>query len=760
MAKLSKFYRITNQILLEYITDTYLPTEHADTVRQVNYTVYTGLDNNLYYTEEPDSTQLNYSDSQYFIKFPNESQSEYNFFGYYKNENDKYVNTDIIKEKVFNNENLKYINAFKSGTANMYYDKIRLHFIYGFLFNGLAGLSLSVKTKAKYLGPTQNIVGYNHLEYDDYGNPVFKKIKDVDGNLLEPLSFNEKELILLDYFLPKESLNFDNLIKWHKTPIYQNGCFYDRYVEINVPSAYYLSLDGTNIDLSVPNVYGNIVTPGSDNCNYVPGDIKGSSDYVYYKINDTVYKLPKFNNETLQYYYDTGLYNKLPQYGLPGDPHERQIIYTVLSDPKILIDFATVQETNLTPILEITEDNNIKSNYKSHIYGVENTDIKYQSIFYQDAINQISLAYNSNTDYFNAVIYEDIENCQVIYYPTWGLGDDLQPLNYDIMANIENGQIPILAEGFYDSLNETDLALKTDGKDNIDKFSILYGEDAFKWIIYNELNVVYSYTKNISSLTSDSPITTKLSQHFSSIIDYGTLSDDEKNTEFYKINFVPKPPIRANENCVSIAIVYTCRLINRLSNIEAIRTATLTITGKDIEKYKTKPIVLKNVVTYNVFNKKQQIDNKPHTIIKESQDKYIRSYYDATNLVVKDMGTNAIYTQGQMILKLKRSSTNYMFRLFTINQDNIRVPYDLTGPYRYLLTFPTIDGNKIKIMPNKDSNDVKLGVGQLVFYITEQQVKRIMAVPAAERYFAITTDTDKNDQQLSTLYEGKVAYYS
>jgi hypothetical protein len=63
-------------------------------------------------------------------------------------------------------------------------------------------------------------------------------------------------------------------------------------------------------------------------------------------------------------------------------------------------------------------------------------------------------------------------------------------------------------------------------------------------------------------------------------------------------------------------------------------------------------------------------------------------------------------------------------------------------------------------MQNKDSNDVKLGVGQLVFYITEQQVKRIMAVPAAERYFAITTDTDKNDQQLSTLYEGKVAYYS
>ena len=101
-----------------------------------------------------------------------------------------------------------------------------------------------------------------------------------------------------------------------------------------------------------------------------------------------------------------------------------------------------------------------------------------------------------------------------------------------------------------------------------------------------------------------------------------------------------------------------------------------------------------------------------------------------------------------------------MFRLFTLNQDNVRVPYDLTGPYRYVLSFPSVDGSKIKIIPNKDSEDVKLGIGQLVFYITEQQVRRIMAVPADERYFAITTDTDVNDSQISTLYEGKVAYYS
>jgi len=64
-----------------------------------------------------------------------------------------------------------------------------------------------------------------------------------------------------------------------------------------------------------------------------------------------------------------------------------------------------------------------------------------------------------------------------------------------------------------------------------------------------------------------------------------------------------------------------------------------------------------------------------------------------------------------MTLKLKHSSTNYVFRLFNLNEDNIRIPYDLTGPFRYYLVFPSNDGNKIKIKPNGDSNALNLGIG-------------------------------------------------
>ena len=58
----------------------------------------------------------------------------------------------------------------------MYYDKIRIHFVYGFLLDKLAGYSLQVKTTAKYLGPVQchHDNSLTHMKFDDRGNPIFE----------------------------------------------------------------------------------------------------------------------------------------------------------------------------------------------------------------------------------------------------------------------------------------------------------------------------------------------------------------------------------------------------------------------------------------------------------------------------------------------------------------------------------------------------------------------------------------------------------
>jgi len=65
------------------------------------------------------------------------------------------------------------------------------------------------------------------------------------------------------------------------------------------------------------------------------------------------------------------------------------------------------------------------------------------------------------------------------------------------MQNIENGQIPMITEAFEDSMN------------NIEQFVELYGENANKWIIYNELTVQYNYIKGTNSTSSTTIISSK-----------------------------------------------------------------------------------------------------------------------------------------------------------------------------------------------------------------------------------------------------------
>ena len=318
------------------------------------------------------------------------------------------------------------------------------------------------------------------------------------------------------------------------------------------------------------------------------------------------------------------------------------------------------------------------------------------------------------------------------------------------MRRIENNEIPLVSEAFYDNLSNTD----------IDSFVQTYGNDAAKWIIYNEVAVTYNYVPNTRLLESDGETDAIESiESFTNIIDYSKHNKDIEGS-FWKCKYTPKPKLRNNMTCKSISISYTCRLINRLTSVEAIRTATMTIPEQNVAKYYTNKTIINNVVTYKVVNQIKKEDVKQTVTYKEAQPKIIRSYYDATNITIKDMNDSNIYTQGQMTLKLKHSSTNYVFRLYNLNEDNIRIPYDLTGPYRYYLVFPSNDGNKVKIKPNADSNALNLGIGQIVFYISEENVKRIMNVSSTDRYFAIVTDSDNNDSNQSTLYEGKVEYYS
>lgn len=731
MAELSKFYQVTNQIMLEYVANQYDANGGEPNERSTDYTVYIGKDGNVYYTDkwnldkqnsdnqnsgiqqklnEDDSENYRYSKAQYFIKFPDESMSEYTFVGLKKQQDGKYSNDSLLNIK----DHVDTFTEHKDG--KMHYDKIRLHFIYGFTLDRLAGITLQVKTNASYLTPSQKMYpnSNTYKMYDEYHNPIFEtEYLWIDDNNVattndnptavqyacqngskqvevEKLSWDYTDFYLLDIFFPKECQNIlPNVVHWHKSPIYQNGCFYDRYIEFLVPSAYYMSLNHLNLSVKSKYGHGELITDKNDN---------------------------QKNNS---------------QYGkIPNDNTQRTLVYHILSDPTLIINFATVSEGNLT-----STDPNI-----------------YASTFHQDPINQIAIKYKSNSDYFNIRIYEDTDNKEIVYYPVYGEGNNVVELSYDIWRRIENNEIPLVSKSFYDNLNLSNT--------DIDSFVQTYGDNAAKWIIYNEIAVTYNYIPNTRLLESDGETDVIESmESFTNIIDYSKHNKDIEGS-FWKCKYTPKPKLRNNMTCKSISISYTCRLINRLTSVEAIRTATMTIPKQNVAKYYTNKTIINNVVTYKVVNQIKKEDVKQTVTYKEAQPKIIRSYYDATNITIKDMNDSNIYTQGQMTLKLKHSSTNYVFRLYNLNEDNIRIPYDLTGPYRYYLVFPSNDGNKVKIKPNADSNALNLGIGQIVFYISEENVRRIMNVSSTDRYFAIVTDSDNNDSNQSTLYEGKVEYYS
>ena len=743
MAELSKFYQVTNQIMLEYIANQYDDTSETPNEKEVNYTIYTGKDGNAYYTEKPQDIDDRYSNGQYFIKFPDESQSEYTFVGLEKNDKQykvldsstkKLVYTGIKSDKAYTYDNNDLLNfkdnteAYENHTGKMHYDKIRLHFIYGFTLDRLAGISLQVKTNARYLAPQQKYYpnSNSYKMFDENNNPVFEtqhvyvdnneeiiknkpvvlqsayannNINDIE---VEKLVYDYTDFYLLDIFFPKECLILHNVVKWHKTPIYQNGRFYDRYIEFLVPSAYYMSLNTQPYSVESPYGHGQIITEYE----YIEGSKKPVAWYG---------KVPS-------------KINTLDSEGNIQSDNKRILDYQILEDPTLIVNFATVSEENLTSV-----DPQI-----------------YSSKFHQDPINTITLKYKSNSDYFNVRLYEDTDNKEIVYYPVYGEGNKAKELTPDIMNRIENGEIPLVSEGFYDNLTNSD----------IDSFVQTYGQDAYKWVIYNEVSVTYKYRQITRILeVHDEDDTIDVMESFTNIIDYGK-HDFNVEGSFWKCNFTPKLKIQNNMVCNSISISYTCRLINRLTSVEAIRTATMTIPYEQVQLYMSPKSIINNIVTYKVVNQIKKDSVQQTVKYKESQPKIIRSYYDATNITIKDMNDSNLYTQGQMTLKLKHSSTNYVFRLFNLNEDNIRIPYDLTGPFRYYLVFPSNDGNKIKIKPNGDSNALNLGIGQIVFYISEENVKRIMNVSSTDRYFAIVTDSDNNDSNQSTLYEGKVEYYS
>lgn len=634
MAVQSKYYQVTNQILLEYKTDQYVITRNS-TGSNINYMMYEGIDGKQYcllndniqsalYQKDDKFTQHYGGDNSSIEVANNTVEDPYGHNIYL--ENSEFQIGKLITDSDGNEEREDQI----------YCDTIRLYILTGYVMNNIGGYSVKVR------GKVIKVSGEN-----ESGDNIVKRVDDY--------------IYLLNWYMPKEELK--NHIHWLENPLYLNSKFYDRYIEIKLPAAQDIAINKRNID------------------------------YVYRYIDE--------NNEA---YYLRG---------------------TIDRYSNIIVEFATVQQDNIT-----LED-------KSNSLG--------PSEFILDANKEMSIYPESNSNNIGVKLYEDVASHSIIYYPTFGDGNNIEPINLDIMGKIDTGEIPLINYSEYDSANE-----------NMDDFIEMYGSDynkiPCKWIIINELSVTYIYDK-IYHLDDSNTSYESYTDFFTNTIDYSFKTANDG--AFYISKFVPYIKERLNANCKSIVVQYNCHLYNRMNNTDIVRSASMTI--KNPYKYVLTQIDTSNIINYKIVNKieKQQV-NVTVGGQQALSPQIIREFYNVTELVVSD-GTNNIYGQGQMTLKLNRSGSNYMIKLFQLNKDNTRTPYDLSGPYTYKMVFPGLNHNIISIFPSLDNINTNLINGSLSFYISGDKANQIMSIPASERYFAIIIDNNGAAEN-STLYEGRAEW--
>ena len=671
MAIQSTWFRMTPEILIEYRTDQYrmLNGRTSDDEQPRRFYIVETLNGEIVYVEDlryTDETKREwYKNQALYQKFP--AKSAVNFYhvdlaNASLSDQTRYKTSELIKHSTrvinsTNNPNFYESEPHTILAENFFYDTIRIYLLRGYNLEDLDGISLKVKAEA-----SKQIIEDEH---------TWKEAAEVVAADL----YIDKLMLY-----PKDKNGVDPV---HKlvSPMYMNSKYYDKYIEIEVPSLYGIALrDHQVIDLD-----GNPSTQ-----------------------NDPTFITLEFdeNGEVISSYSE---------------------IYTVNLDSSIIIEFGQVVETsNRTFKIGKREVDGLQFNLTNETSGV--------------------VIPNSNSDYFNARIYETSDHSAVMYCPVYGESE----LDTVVMNQIETGGIPLTANSFYDA--EVSYSKFNDIDTGADELYYVPEDKSQrnvsrrKWKVYNDLLVDYIYYGADGSAEI-------YQESYTRVIDYD--ANQGNNIAFWRSKFIPDRTIIKQLNAQKICLRYVCRLVNEMRGMECIRTASLYL---DAYRYTDNIINSLNINTYKIINK------LPDTIQNNIQrdetvkEKVIRSYYNSTNLMAKFNQQGTVYTQGKGTLYLNRSSNYYRIQLFNLTNDNTRLALDLTGLQQLRLEFPGGTGSsRILIRQTLDSERQALGIGVVMFYVSSEQAQQVMSVPADKRYFSITTDNGST-QQNTVLYEGHVEW--
>lgn len=339
---------------------------------------------------------------------------------------------------------------------------------------------------------------------------------------------------------------------------------------------------------------------------------------------------------------------------------------------------------------------------------------------------KVTIPSASQADRFNVYLSLDKKNGHIVYYPYWG-SDMYNALDASTMNAIESRGI--------------NLYYGTDGMANVgwDDFGSHYGKGERKWVTIHELKVIKSYT----SLSRKQDVSTYSFTEY-----YTEFNRDGVNP--FKYSFRPtvfdEEVVRdPSKDVKGLDVVYTCRLVNRQDMTQVVRTASLSLSGSELDRYRhlsSRPLNLHidklNLVYEN--GKGEGVAQLENSHTKETKTVLEKVFYDTKDIKVNVHGEGIYTTQGSTLLKLHKSPSLYVFRLYDEKRKE-RLDLTTLNGLVYLRVFDE-KGQPIDIEPtySKNMNPV---LGELEFYINEQltALLKLSSRTAEEKTYAIISKT-------------------
>ena len=583
-----------------------------------------------------------------------------------------------------------YNNGNQDG---MFYDKIRIYIVSGYVFNMIEGFYL--KVKAKQRAKVYNIYG-----------------EDYKDNL-------EQWSTLCSYAFHKSEIR--SSVKWLSEPFYMSSRFYDRYIDLYIPSAFYLAsklaLMASEKEKAVNKVMQSHPEKEERSRAFLTFNASGQEIIDPYLDPHTV---PEVNSIEMLC-----------------------ALMNINVNTDLVFEFSPITTDYFNETLD-PANQFLQPLYFDLGSPVANFEHEYRFQLEQTAQGYIKQI--SNSDYFNCKILQDPETGTIYYSPRYGVPNrytgDIPLLTKSIMDRINTGLINMYNYGIYDNDYE-----------NTDDFENTYGDQASKWVILNELIVTYYYEDQ-----ADPTQKFKRSSTYTNTIDYAQDNDVmaysasiNEGDRFGVTSYRPIIKDISGYDCVSMSFVYNAHLINRMNGAEVIRTASLAVTDMSLYTELPRKLNIDNLHTFKVFNK---IENggtgQVVTINSGVQKEYVRSYYSSAELVI---GTdNGIYGQGQYNIQVYRSGHNYKFTIMEQNLTTSEIFHSSLSSIngQYILIFFLSDGTRVELTPTFTDN-MNLALGELEYRISDSNAQRILNNVGESPVFSIVCRSSEGD---STVYQG------